>query len=119
MTTNGYIQPEELFTVPKRQFADVEIKDLGRFRLRTLNAKEAAEYAAERYNKRGEINRYSIVSANARVIQLCCVDSEGNQIFSKADIEKIQELPAGKVAALAEACLDHSGLNEEEDAAKN
>jgi len=117
--TNGYMSPAELFTPQKRVFADVDIEGLGRFRLRDLTAEEAAGYAADRFNKQGELRRAGLISANARIIIICCVDGEGNLLFGRDDVAKLQTLPAGKVAALAEACLLHSGLGEEEDAAKN
>ena len=117
--SNGYALPADLFTPQKRTFADVTIDGLGKFRLRDLNAEEAAGYAADRFTKQGEIRRSGLVTANARVIVLCCVDADGNQIFNADDVRRIQELPAGKVAALAEQCMKHSGLGEEEEAAKN
>lgn len=117
--TNGYAKPAELFVPQKRNYADVAIEGFGKFRLRDLTAEEAAAYSADRITKQGEIRRGGLITANARIIVLCCVDAEGNLIFSRDDIPRLQELNAGKVAALAEACLQHSGLGEEEEAAKN
>ena len=119
METNGYMSAADLFKPMKRNFKDVCIEGFGKFRLRDLNAAEAAEFGAERFTKTGDVNRSSMITANARIIVLCCVDEEGNPVFSRDDVHRIQELPAGKVAQLAEACLDHVGLTDNEDTAKN
>lgn len=114
--SNGYAKPEELFVPFKREFAEVTVDGLGKFRMQTVNAEEAARFAAEKFNKLGELSRNALVTNNARAIQMICVDGDGNKIFSKDDIAKIQELPAGPVMELAQACLKHSGLADEDEA---
>ncbi len=117
--SNGYINPAELFKPIARDYVDVEIEELGKFRIRTITAGEAAEYAADRLTKNGELRRSGIVSSNARIIVLCCVNENGDRIFSRDDVHKLQELPAGPVAKLAIACLEHCNLNDDEDEIKN
>lgn len=118
--SNDYATAESLFGSPnKRTFTDVEIDGLGKFRLRDLDAREAAEYESEKFNKRGELSRNALITANARIITMCCVDVDGNPIFSREDVYKIQLLPAGQVADLAQACIAHSKMDDGEEAAKN
>lgn len=113
---NGYAKPDELFRPIAREFFDVEVESLGKFRMRTLTAKEAAEFSAAKFDKLGQLSRNGLIKSNALAIQMVCVDGEGNQVFSRGDVEKIQELPAGPVSELAQACMKHSGLADEDEA---
>ena len=106
--TNGYANPAELFTPQKRNYADIDIDGLGKFRLRDLNAEEAAGYAADRFTKQGELRRAGLITANARIIVLCCVDNEGNLLFNRDDVPRLQELPAGRVAVTVSAVVRFS-----------
>ena len=117
--SNGYVKPDELFKPMVRRFEDVTITGLGKFRLRTLTAGEAAQYAAKRISRDGGMSHQGMLTSNARIIVLCCVDHEGNQIFSDDDILRIQQLPAGQVATLAAECLQHCGMADAEEEAKN
>lgn len=118
--SNGYATPEALFGAPcKRRFADVEIEGLGKFRIRSLSDKDKSTYDAAAINKEGKFNRNAAISANARLVQLCCVDADGNQMFSVNQVPQLQELDAGALGELADACREHCGFTEAEDAAKN
>ena len=121
MSENGYAKPEALFTADrfKREFGEVEVVGLGRFRMRTLNGEEAARFSAGKISKQGELSRIGLITTNARAVQMVCVDAEGNLLFSEADVPKINQLPAGPLAEFAEACMQFSGLAEGDDDSKN
>lgn len=116
---NGYVTRDSLFgAAPKRRYIDVEC-ELGKFRLRSLNAFEKASYDAEAITKDGKFNRRSAITGNARLVALCCVDADGNRLFTGDDVAKLQELDAGALGELADACREHCGFTEAEDAEKN
>lgn len=118
--SKGYTTAQELFCAARRRsYTDVEIPGFGRFRLRTINAEEAAQLEAEQISPVGKLSRRGLITRNARIIQLHCVDANGELLFTRDDIVKIQQLPAGEVAELSQACRDHSGLDDAEDAEKN
>ena len=117
---NGFATREMLFgSPPVRRYCEVAIDGLGKFRIRSLNDKEKSGYNAEAINKDGKFNRHAAISANARLVALCCVDGDGNRVFTADDVPKLQELDSGLVEELAEACRKHCGFGETEDAVKN
>lgn len=117
--SNGYATRESLFAVPPaRRFKDVECS-LGKFRLRSLNDLEFCTYRSASVGKNGKVDTLATVTANARLVVLCCVDADGNCLFTSSDVPALQMLDAGQLAELADACVDHCALEQAEDDVKN
>lgn len=118
--SNGYATPESLFGRPVvRRYRDETIEGLGKFRLRSLTDREKSTYDAAAINKEGKFNRHAAIDANARLVQLCCVDADGNLAFSKSQVSDLQGLDSGLMSKLADACREHCGFEDAEEAAKN
>ena len=110
---NGYVTRDELFSSPpKRRYTDVTISGQ-RFRLRTLNDKEASRHDSQKLNLQGELNRGVIETANVRIIMLVVVDGEGDPLFSGEDFYALQQMDSGFISALAAECLGHCKIDEE------
>jgi hypothetical protein len=113
---NGYATAAALFGRPsERRFKDVEV-DGHKFRLRSLLASESNPWAVQSQTSKG------MVTAGARLIVLCCVNADGQCIFSKLDVVKLLDMDAAFVAKLAKECQAHSGIQDDvelEDAEKN
>lgn len=115
--SNGYAKKEDLFASPfRRDYADHEQTFNGavrKFRIQTLNDAEKGEHDGEAVNSKGRFRRESVATANARLIALCCVDGDGQRIFSRSDVATLQQYDSAEVEQLAAACRRHCGWEEE------
>lgn len=114
---NGYATKADLFGGAfVRRFTDHVQAFNGaerKFRLQTLNDAEKGHFDADAVNGKGKFKRESIATANARIVALCCVDGEGNRIFSNADVATIQAYDSAEVEELSAACRVHCGWEDE------
>lgn len=117
--SNGFCKPEDLFKPLKRRYTEVQVDGLGKFRLRSLTAGEFQAWAVGKNTSSGGYSRMGAINANVKLIIMCCVDADGDLIFTKEHIQQLQELPVGPVAELFTACLEHCGLADDEGDAKN
>lgn len=115
--TNGYAGPDEIFKPLNRRYEEWQ-GALGKFRLRTLSAAEYEEWDSEKVNAQGKLSRSAMNTQNARLIVLCCVNSENELIFTRNDVHRFQELDAGNVLELAQACAKHNRLGSFGEAAE-
>ena len=112
-TSNGYVTREKLFANPvKRRFADEVIDGLGKFRLRSLSAGEIIKYGNESEDKANEGKEGLLL------IIYSAVDGDGNQLFTKEDLDWLLEQDAKLIKQLAEACVTHCNIYSN-DAKKN
>jgi hypothetical protein len=119
---NGYATRDSLLAAPpQRRFVDVEVHG-HKFKLRSLTAGEsngcqAKHLAIEDEDKRAK----AIATLPCRTIVQCCVNAEGQRIFSDTDVVKLMDLDAAFVTALATECRKHAGIedDDEADAKKN
>ena len=117
---NGYIDRENLFANPaKRRFSDTEIEGFGKVRLRSLTAREKTRYDSRAIDSKGRVKTSALLTANARLIVLVVVDSEGQPVFSDGDVEKLLDMDSGVIEQLASDCGKHCGIADEEESAKN
>lgn len=104
---NGYATRDELFGQPlKRRLADVEVNGR-KFRLQSLNDRELSHLNASVYDEDGEVSPEQAAMLNARWIVACCVDSDGQPLFSESDVSSIQDLDGGFVQTLGAKCREH------------
>lgn len=114
--SNVYATPDTLFASgPQRRFKDIEV-DGHKFRLRSLLASESNPWAVKSQTSKG------MVTAGARLIVLCCVNGNGERLFSDLDVVKLLDMDAAFIAKLAKECQTHAGIQDDvelEDAEKN
>ena len=114
-TSNGYVSRDKLFSKPvKRRYADAQIEGFGLVRMRSLTARDKSRFDAAALDSKGRVNTKSLLTANARLIVICLVDSEGNPIFSDNDVDKLLDMDSGVIEKLSEACGVHCGITGEE-----
>jgi len=90
-------------------------------RLRSLTAKEHAQFEASALTRKGGINTDALVRMKRRLLALTLVDESGNLILSESDIGAMEDTDGGLVNwAYGEACK-HCRISESEveDLAKN
>ena len=108
--SNGYTKAADIFAKPfKRQYKDVSIKNLGKFRVRSLNTSERVKL---------ETHCQENDSALASICIAHCVDADGNLIFTRADESKLMGRDWNAIAALAASCQWDEEASEQ-DAVKN
>lgn len=110
---NGYATAAEMFgQCGVRRFKDVSV--LGAtYRLQSIDAKQHEKFVRDNSRKGGEY------TGNLRLLVMCLVDSDDHQLFTEDDISRLKGLDTRLVVALAEECLQHSGLTVEEEPEKN
>ena len=119
--TNKYATRDQVFASPvNRRFAIEDADGFGKVRIRSLTAREKTRYDAAAVNSKGGMSTKGLLTANARLIVLCIVDGDGNQLFTDADIDKLLDKDAGEIERLATTCGKHCGIIEDdEDTVKN
>jgi hypothetical protein len=114
---NGYATKDDLFAdVWQRSYVDHEQIFNGvkrRFRLQNLHDGEKGQFDSDAVNGKGKFKRQSIATANARIIQLCWVNGDGQRQLSNADVSRLQQYDSAEVEELASACRLHCGWVEE------
>lgn len=101
--SNGYATASVFRGAPKeRRLADEEI-DGHKFRLQSWTSLESAQWRAR--------NESEPETSNERAIILTCADPNGGMLFGEADIKMLQEMDAGFINSLANACIVHAAGN--------
>lgn len=115
MSENGYIKKEDVFNSlgVARRYADVYVQGF-KFRIRSLNDREASHYDSMKVTRNGTLNRSVTETQNARIIALCCVNGDGELLFNQFDdVERLRDLDSSVITELAEHCLKHCRMDEE------
>lgn len=89
---------------------EVDVPELGgTLRIRELTALEGREFADEAKKNTGAL----------RLVMMCAVDAEGNQLFNDGDFERLSKLGMAAVMRVQKAALKLNGLTEETETVKN
>lgn len=110
MTTSESLRERLLRTV-ERRFKDVEIEDVGTVRLRSLSELERSEIE--------DAVRKEPKHLRAALIQKCCLDEQGHELFGPADISRIVQMDSRVINALWNAINEHLDYPDKEAHEKN
>lgn len=97
----------------KRRHKTVEVGG-ATFRIRNLLAGEYAKVEAcitQAVAAKGAGKAAALAKGSALMLVLCLVDDDGNQIFSEADVDRLEQLDYGVASALFAACTEHSNID--------
>ncbi len=117
---NGLASVADLFPSggPRRRYRKLTLPITGaKVRIRSLTELESSNYQATILNTRGGSTSYirqRLIDANRRLITLCLVDSGGNRILGKNDIDRMADWDAADGAYLYDECAAHCGLNRDD-----
>jgi hypothetical protein len=111
MSERRVLKADDIFGADDKKFVEVPTPEWGGdgavVRLRTLTALEAIQFSKENSNPASQHN------AVVKIVQLCSVDEEGNQLFP--DVRQFNKV-AGKslkvLGRLQQAALELNGLRE-------
>lgn len=99
-----------------RRFANVTVGDLT-VRLRSITAGEYAELQRKLIDSASkgstEAKRVAAsLAAQATLIRLCCIDANGEPLFSDSQAKQLAEIDSAVARALDDACMKHCGLSD-------
>lgn len=118
---NGFMTRDAALQRKPRRFAIVEIEDWGKFRLKSLTELERAKFERSLKDKKGALSNNKMFDLKLRMIVLCAVDGNGDQLFQEGDIESLREQDSKPINELVEKIAAHCGFSNAdiEDLAKN
>ena len=110
-------------TTGRRRYRELTLptSDL-RVRIRSLTERELSRYQSVTIASSGTgLKRSKLEDASRRLIVLCLVDGDGNQIFTDADVPRLADWDAADTSYLYDEGAKHCGINRQdiEDMVKN
>lgn len=111
---NGYASREQFLAAAKRRFKDVTLPVSGhKVRIRSLMEGEKEQYEAEMLDKKGGgFRKDMLLNARRRLVVLCLVDENGDQILNNSDLAALKQLDGADMATLQEECQTFVGFKE-------
>lgn len=118
---NEFVTRDMLLRPHPRRFTVVDVPGWGRVRIRSLTELERSRFEASIRDKNGQVSNTKLVDLKCRLIVLCVVDGDGNQILTNADIDVLRNQDARVTNALVDAIQGHCGITSDdiEDMEKN
>lgn len=121
---NGLATAEQLMAATgKRRFKELSLPTSGlRVRIRSLTERELSRYQSATIASSGTgLKRSKLEDASRRLILLCLVDHDGNQLLGNDDLLKLADWDAADTSFLYDECAKHCGINRSdiEDLVKN
>lgn len=101
---------EQLLELAKtaRKLVPLTIDGVGKVCVREISARQRDEIDAGRYDEQGE----PVSGHRARVIVACVCNEDGTDLFTPADVGKINELPEQVFGLLFSACEKVNGVKQ-------
>lgn len=118
---NGYVTRDDILAPSVRRFDDVEVPGWGKFRIRSLTELERSRFEASIRDKKGQVSNNRLIDLKCRLIVLCVVDGNGNQLLTHSDIERLHGRDSRDTNTLADGIQKHVGISDSdlEDMEKN
>ena len=113
----------EAFLKPiERPSESISVPELGvNVTVQGMTARERSEYDAQFRLPSGKPNKKKQLQGRQLLLIACCVDENGEHLFTASDADQLGNLPASVVEPLVDAALRVSGMTaaDVEDTAKN
>lgn len=122
MKVNGKIAGRDVFKTIPRKTVDVELDEVGTFRLREMSGTERDRFEIAAFKEVDGKRTVEPLYLRARLVAMCLVDDAGARVYSDDQIAELSdEAPASVIAKLFEAAQKLNGLDAAavEAAAKN
>ena len=84
-------------------------------RIRSLMELEKTQYENSRFGRDGKLIPGRLEDSKARLICLCLVDDNGNQLLKAGDEQSVLGLDAADTSHLYDECWDHVGFAKPKD----
>lgn len=110
--TNGFSKREEMLLRKPRRIKPVDVPGWGRFRIRSLTELERSRFEATIRDKTGQVSSNKMIDLKCRLIVLCVVDENGDQMLNNADIEELRQQDSMLTNALVEEIQAHCGYSD-------
>lgn len=111
MTTNNGSLREHLLKTIERRYKDVDVPEVGTLRLRSLSELERSEIE--------DSVRKEPRHLRAALIQRCCLDEHGHELFGTADIPQIVQMDSRVINFLWDEINQHLAYPEKDEHEKN
>lgn len=113
MSDSPAIATRDILTNPvKRRFAVVDTPGWGGVRIRSLTELERSQFESVPLGKDGALDPRKLVDQKCRLIVLCVVDENGDQILTNKDIEALRQQDSLTTNALVDGIKKHCGFTE-------
>lgn len=109
LTREAILQAQDL------PYEDVEVPEWrGIVRVRGLTGAERDAFEQSIVEQRGKNTRMNLRNIRAKLVALCCVDEQGNRIFTDDDVELLGKKSAAALNRIFEVAQRLSGLRPED-----
>lgn len=101
----------ELLGRKARRYTTVDVPGGGKVRIRSLTEAERSRYELSAIDpKTNEWSRKAAAGSRRRLVALCVVDGDGNQLLTEADVVDLAEVDAAVVDRIFDAARDWNGF---------
>lgn len=111
---DGLATRDILLRAPVRRFKLVDIPGWGKFRVRSLTELERSRFEASIRDKNGNVSPTKLIDLKCRLIVLCVVDADGNQLLTNGDIDQLRQQDSRYTNQLVTEIQSHCGISDED-----
>jgi len=115
MSQRTYLDRAAILAVPDITTEDVEVPEWGGVvRVRGLTASQRDKFEADSLQGKGKNARVNFTNLRARLVALCMVDEDGNQIFEERDTHVLGQKSAAAIDRVYSAAMKLSGIGDDD-----
>ena len=100
-----------------RRFKDVTIPELGgkKIRVQSMTALERGKYEAQFTDRKTGKSRMELVAQARELLAVqCCVDEQGNKLFTPDDVRTLNDVDAAILDRIADAARELSRIGQDD-----
>ena len=122
MSQRTYLDRAAILAVPDITTEDVDVPEWGGVvRVRGLTASQRDAFEAASLQGKGKNTSVNLHNLRARLVALCIVDGDGNQLFAERDVHVLGQKSAAAIDRIYDTATRLSGIgeNDVEELTKN
>lgn len=122
MSQRTYLDRAAILAVPDITTEDVDVPEWGGVvRVRGLTASQRDAFEAASLQGKGKNTSVNLHNLRARLVALCIVDEDGNQLFAERDVHVLGQKSAAAIDRIYDTATRLSGIgeNDVEELTKN
>ena len=122
MSQRTYLDRAAILAVPDIATEDVDVPEWGGVvRVRGLTASQRDAFEAASLQGKGKNTSVNLHNLRARLVALCIVDEDGNQLFAERDVHVLGQKSAAAIDRIYDTATRLSGIgeNDVEELTKN
>jgi hypothetical protein len=110
-----FLTREQILGIQDEQTRDVWIPEWKtNIRMRGLTSGQRDAYESSLLEGKGKNQKTNLANARAKLVVLCCLNSDGTRMFSNRDAEILADKAASAMERLFDAARELSGMTEED-----